>query len=285
MHIIDYLSRRKKIFDRAVLARVPRGQKQTKPLSMAIKYSLMSGGKRIRPILVMAACEAVSGSYEKALPAAIAIEMIHTYTLIHDDLPAMDNDDLRRGKPTCHKVFGEDVAILAGDALNTLAFQIMSEEYGNMSSRLISELSESLGIDGVVGGQFADLKSAGKSISMAELRFISINKTARLFIASARIGAIVGRASGSELKELTGYAEHLGLAFQIIDDILDYKGEKGEKGQKRGKGEAGYPGLIGLDRAKQEAEKEVKLAIRSLPAAKSHDILREIALFLSNRED
>ena len=151
MDINQYLSRRRAIIDKAIFKYIPRRERYTEKLQKAAKYSLMSGGKRIRPILTLAACEAVSGEFMKAMPVAAAIEMIHTYTLIHDDLPAMDDDDMRRGKPTCHKVFGEDVAILAGDMLNTLAFEIIAENYGKKAPLIISELSKSLGIKGVVG--------------------------------------------------------------------------------------------------------------------------------------
>ena len=159
MDIKKYLSQKRAVVDKAVSRYIPRGGKYTEQLHEAVRYSLMSGGKRIRPILTLAACEAVSGSYRKAIPLVVAIEMIHTYTLIHDDLPAMDDDDLRRGKPACHRVFGEDVAILAGDMLNTLAFEVISENYRERTAPIISELSGALGINGVVGGQLADLKS------------------------------------------------------------------------------------------------------------------------------
>ena len=273
MNIKEYLSRRKKLIDNALLSYVPRGQKYTKELSEAVKYSLMSGGKRIRPILTLAACEAVSGSYRKAMPAAAAIEMIHTYTLIHDDLPAMDDDDFRRGKPTCHRVFGEDVAILAGDLLNTLAFQIIADNYGDKTSKIVRELAFSLGINGVVGGQLADLKSSGRRIDRNELEFISSHKTACLFIASARIGAIIGGASGPQLGKMTQYAANLGLAFQIIDDILDHK----EKVKNS------YPAILGMEKSRIESQKKLKAALNALPKEKGYYILARIAQFLAKR--
>jgi len=274
MDINPYLSQRRALIDGSLLNFIPQGTKYTKALYKAVKYSLMSGGKRIRPILVLAACEAVSGNYKNALPLASAIEIIHTYTLIHDDLPAMDNDDLRRGKPTCHKMFGEDTAILAGDMLSILAFEVIARHYRDKAGDLILELSQALGIDGVVGGQLADLKSAKSGIDLKELDFISAHKTACLFIASVRCGAIVGGAKRKELVDLTDYATHIGLAFQIIDDILDHAA-----GTKNS-----YPAILGLDRSKHEADKHVRSAIKSLPSQKRYDLLRELALFLSERK-
>jgi len=275
MDIKKYLSQRRAFIDKAIFKYLPRGEKYTEKLQKAVKYSLMTGGKRIRPILTLAACESVSGKYFKAFPVAVAIEMIHTYTLIHDDLPAMDDDDLRRGKPTCHKVFGEDVAILAGDLLNTLAFEIIAENYGNKASLIISELSRSLGIKGVVGGQTADLMSAGRKITMKELEFISLHKTADLFIACVRCGAISGGASRGEISKLTAFARHMGLAFQIIDDILDYK-----PGTKNN-----YPALLGMSRSRSAAKAEIDKAVNALPKNPGYSRLREIALFLAYRKE
>jgi geranylgeranyl diphosphate synthase type II len=275
MNIKKYLSQKRAVIDKAILKYLPPGEKFTEKLQKAVKYSLMSGGKRIRPILTLAACEAVSGGFKNAIPLAVAVEMIHTYTLIHDDLPAMDDDDMRRGKPTCHKIFGEDVAILAGDMLNTLAFEIIAENYGERSGLLISELSKALGINGVVGGQIADLKSAGRKIGMKELEFISCHKTADLFVACLRCGAIAGVASKSEILKLADFARHMGLAFQIIDDILDYK-----SGSKNN-----YPALLGMGRSRSAAKAEVDKAIDALPKNTNYSRLREIALFLANRKE
>ncbi len=275
MDIEIYLSNRKSVVNKALSEYIPRGDRYAKTLRDAVRYSLMSGGKRIRPILTLAACEAVSGGYKKAMPLAVAIEMIHTYTLIHDDLPAMDNDDIRRGKPTCHRVFGEDVAILAGDMLNTLAFEIIADNYGERSALIISELSKALGINGVVGGQLADLKSKDKRIAMSELRFISIHKTACLFIASVRCGAIAGGATRSEISKLTEYAMSIGLAFQIIDDILDYK-----TGSKNN-----YPALLGMKSSESQAKTGIEKAVRALPGGANYSYLRGIALFLAERKE
>ncbi len=274
--IIDkYLSQRRTTIDKAISEYIPKGEKYARLLLDAVRYSLMSGGKRIRPILTLAACEAVSGGFKKAIPAAVAIEMIHTYTLIHDDLPAMDDDDFRRGKATCHRVYGEDTAILAGDMLNTLAFEIIAGSYGERSALIISELSKALGINGVVGGQLADLRSKNRRIDLSELKFISSHKTASLFVACVRCGAIAGAAAQSELSKLTEYAEHLGLAFQIIDDILDYK-----PGSKNS-----YPALLGMNRSKSEAKAEIEKSVRALPEGPSYSRLKEIAIFLAERKE
>lgn len=275
MAIIKYLLNRKNIIEREILKHIPGPNRFTKGLRDAVRYSLMSGGKRIRPILVLAACEAVSGGYKKALPAAVAIEMIHTYTLIHDDLPAMDNDDMRRGKPTCHRKFGEYTAILAGDMLNTLAFELISDHYRQKASLIISDIAKALGIEGVVGGQYADLRAKGMKTGKNEQNFIDKRKTACLFMASVRCGAMIGGAGSKELGRLTDYAEHLGLAFQIIDDILDY-----------GSGtRPADPAIHGNKRLKLEAETHIRSAIDALPQTQRFGRLRELALFLSNRKE
>jgi len=274
MDITKYLDDRKRTMDASVLKFLPKGTKFTSKLREAVLYSLTTGGKRIRPILVLEACEAVSGAYKKAIPMAVAIEMIHTYTLIHDDLPAMDDDDFRRGLPTVHRKFGEDAAILAGDMLSALAFQIIAQSYGAVSSRLIEELSVSLGIGGVLGGQIADLNAEKRIIGKKELNFIMTHKTADLFVSSVRCGALIGGAGKTELARLTSFARHLGLAFQIIDDILDYDREQMNN----------YAALYSLKRARSAAAGELKLALKSLPAGKDHDALRKTAVFLAKRK-
>jgi geranylgeranyl diphosphate synthase, type II len=269
-----YLKQRASLIDKKIISYLPKGTKYTTDLYKAMKYALMTGGKRIRPVLVMAAAEAVSGSFKKAIPVACAVEMIHTYTLIHDDLPSMDDDDMRRGKPTVHKVFGEDIAILAGDALNTLAFEVIARNYSKEAGRLSYELANALGINGVVGGQVADIRAIGRKIGRKELEFISIYKTAYLFIACIRCGAIAAGASKAELFRLTSFAKHVGLAFQIIDDILDYK--TGDKNN--------YPAVLGLEGARKAAEKELKTALNALPEKSPYNKLKEIALLLAKRK-
>jgi len=275
MGINEHLLQRKRVIDRVLLEYIPKGNKYTRSLYQAVKYSITSGGKRIRPILVLESCEAVSGSWKQAIPLAAAVEMAHTFTLIHDDLPAMDNDDYRRGKLACHKVFGEDMAILAGDMLNTLAFQLIADNYKNNASAIISDLAAALGMVGVMGGQAADLDCAIRKTTRDELKFISIHKTAALFAASVRCGAIAGGAGPKDLKCLSKYATHMGLAFQIIDDILDYDKESVNS----------YPAVFGMKNAKKESERELGLALSSLPSQNSYQRLKEIAVLLSKRKE
>lgn len=236
-------------------------------LARAMRYSVFAGGKRFRPILMLEAARACGGDIKKVLPAAGAVEMIHTFTLIHDDLPALDDSDLRRGKPTSHMVFGEDLAILAGDALNTLAFEVIARYCPiDKAAGVSAELAE--GLMKVVEGQVLDLSSEGKRIGFAKLQKIHLLKTAALIESSVRIGAILSNAEESRVKALTNYARHLGLAFQITDDILDVVSEKKTLGkparadQKAKK--ATYPGLLGLNKAKELAVHHHRLAVDSL---------------------
>ena len=230
----------------------------------AMKYSLMSGGKRLRPILLMAAADAVNGTGSKFVTTASAIEMIHTYSLIHDDLPAMDNDDYRRGKLTNHKVFGEAMAILAGDALLTMAFEVMLNQRGVSHAAIlfvVSEMSKAAGAAGMVGGQAIDLLSVGKKIDLETLRTMHIGKTGGLFKAAIRSGAILAGADNEQLTALTKYAESFGLAFQITDDILDVIGDEKTIGKPIGSDERNnkstYVTLTSLDEAKKLAAEAV----------------------------
>ena len=240
-------------------------------LAKAMRYSVLSPAKRFRPILTLATCEAVGGDVRQALPAACAIEFIHTYTLIHDDLPAMDNDDFRRGQPTSHKVFGEAMAILAGDALNTLAFQLIAEyAHKNKAVEVIKELAKALGISGVVGGQVLDLGSQGKALRPETLNLIYKKKTGALIRAAVRIGGILGGAKEKELESLTSFGEHLGLAFQITDDLLD---------------QGPYLKLFGSKEARKLAEKERDLAISRLKElGPKADTLKQLAKFVVGRK-
>jgi len=293
LNIKEYLRAKKEMVDRALDLYLPGDDVEPKIVHEAMRYSVFAGGKRIRPILVIASAEAVGGNAETVLPAACALEMIHTYSLIHDDLPAMDNDDYRRGKPTNHKVFGEAIAILAGDALLTHAFEVItmcSEKVdGERIVRVIKELSEAAGSRGMVGGQVVDILSEGRNITPEELLFIHTHKTGCLFRAAVRIGAILAGASADKLNALTAYAEHLGLAFQIIDDVLDVTGDAEKLGKMTGsdikKQKATYPALYGLKRSKELAEKEIESAAESLKdLSTAADPLREIALYLGKRE-
>ena len=240
-------------------------------LAESMEYSLMAGGKRLRPILVMAAADAVGARGTDYVQAACGIEMIHTYSLIHDDLPAMDNDDYRRGKLTNHKVFGEALAILAGDALLTQAFEVILRQQGVPAQVLLEvlrEMSIAAGPNGMVGGQVIDMLSEGKRISMEELRKMHMGKTGALFRAAIRSGAILGGASEAQLAALTTYADCFGLAFQITDDILDVVGDEAVIGKPVGSDERNekstYVTLTSLDEAKKLAADTVQQALEAL---------------------
>lgn len=240
-------------------------------LAESMEYSLMAGGKRLRPILVMAAADAVGARGTDFVQAACGIEMIHTYSLIHDDLPAMDNDDYRRGKLTNHKVFGEALAILAGDALLTQAFEVILRQQGvpaQMLLEVLREMSIAAGPNGMVGGQVIDMLSEGKRISMEELRKMHMGKTGALFRAAIRSGAILGGASEAQLAALTTYADCFGLAFQITDDILDVVGDEAVIGKPVGSDERNekstYVTLTSLDEAKKLAADTVQQALEAL---------------------
>ncbi|MCR5482692.1 MAG: polyprenyl synthetase family protein [Clostridia bacterium] len=246
-------------------------------LYQSMKYSLTAGGKRIRPVLLLAACDFVGGDIKAALPYACAIEYIHTYSLIHDDLPAMDNDDLRRGIPTNHKVFGDAMAILAGDGLLSAAFDVINKDmmmYFDEPEMLIRrvkasyEIGKYSGCRGMVAGQVADIDSENKQCSKEMLEYIHLNKTAALITGSVRAGAQLGGASAEDLQNLTEYSENLGLAFQIADDILDIVGDEKEMGKKKGvdaeKHKSTYPALYGLEESKRRLAELTDNAIEIL---------------------
>ncbi len=272
-------------------------------LEKAMLYSLKSGGKRIRPILLMESYELFGGSGKKALPAACALEMIHTYSLIHDDLPSMDNDDLRRGKPTNHKVFGENVAILAGDALLTNAFSVLGlngDIEGIKPENVLSAmriLSKYAGAGGMVGGQIADIKAEGFPVQKRGkaggrlLDYIHNHKTADLMRAAVEIGAVLADAPGEDVFTLSNYARHIGLAFQIIDDMLDVVGDKkklGKKGSDAANKKLTYASFYGIERSRRKAAELVKKAHENLRKLKSNvrpaDNLHFIADFIIQRD-
>lgn len=270
-----------------------------KILRDSMTYSLSAGGKRIRPILCIAAYETCvkdsRANIEDILPYACAIEFIHTYSLIHDDLPAMDNDDLRRGKPTNHKVFGEGMAILAGDGLLTEAFYLLSNNtnYARFSSdtilKIIREIAMAVGVHGMVGGQAQDLLSEDTEPDEETLSFIHIHKTAALITASVRIGGMLADCSENELVGLTKYGENIGLAFQVIDDILDVEGETEVIGKPKGSDEKKkkmtYPRLYGIEKSKERAMELIAGAINSLNVFdEKAEPLRAIARYLLNRK-
>jgi geranylgeranyl diphosphate synthase type II len=260
-------------------------------LHKAIHYSLFAGGKRIRPVLVLASAEAVGGDAAEALNTACAFECIHTYSLIHDDLPAIDNDDMRRGAPTCHKAFGEAAAILAGDAMLTSAFELVARTKTANPSRVISvitELSKAAGSVGMIGGQMVDIESEGMEVPFPVLEYIHIHKTGELILAAVRCGAIIGGAGPKEIDALSRYGKSVGLAFQIADDILDVEGSAAEMGKNTGgdekKGKATYPSLIGMDESRKRAEELVSIALKALDGFdEKADPLRAIARYIVQR--
>ena len=262
-----------------------------KTLCESMKYSLMAGGKRLRPIMLMAAADAVGAKGTDYLTTGCAMEMIHTYSLIHDDLPAMDDDDYRRGKLTNHKVYGAGMATLAGDALLTLAFEVMLRQQGVSAEtlvRVVREISQAAGPDGMGGGQALDLESEGKQISMETMKKIHLGKTGALFRAAIRSGAILGGAGEDELQALTVYADNFGLAFQITDDILDVIGDEKVIGKPVGSDEKNhkstYVTLTSLEEAQRLAQEAVDTAIDALKIfGEEADFLRELVAFLMKR--
>jgi len=291
-NLSEYLEAKKVFIDKALKALIPSLSGHTKSLNEAMRYSLFAGGKRLRPVLTLAAAEAVGGDLATAVNTACAIECIHTYSLIHDDLPALDDDDLRRGRPTCHREYGEAMAILAGDALLTSAFQIIAASAVSDSAaliRVIDEVAAGAGHNGMIGGQVCDIESEGKAISYPELEYIHTHKTGRLILASVRCGAILGGASEAELAALTLYGEATGLAFQVVDDILDVEGEAKEMGKAVGgdaeRGKATYPSLLGMNESKARADELVAAAIKALNSfGEKAEPLRSIASFITSRK-
>ena len=273
---------------------MPSEEGYQKTIMESMNYSLSAGGKRLRPILTMEACKVVGGNVEDAIPFAMAIEMIHTYSLIHDDLPALDNDDLRRGKKTNHIVYGEDMAILAGDALLNYAFEVMlsnsiDKENPNKYLKAINELAKTYGIYGMIGGQVVDIQSENKQISKEMLDYIHNNKTAAIIIGCMRAGAIIGDATQEQLEKITKYAKNIGLSFQIVDDILDIVGDESKLGKKVGSDienhKSTYPSLIGLDESKNiayELIQEAKESINSIN--KETKFLSDLADYIIDRE-
>lgn len=260
----------------------------------AMRYSIFAGGKRLRGALVVAVAEVLGADKERVLPAAAALEMIHTYSLIHDDLPAMDDDDYRRGKLTCHKVYGEAVAILAGDALLTHAFGTFTllQENGFDSDvvlRVIQEVYKAAGSQGLIGGQVVDLESEGTKVKEETLEYIHNHKTAALFSAAVRSGALLAGADEDELQALSDYARFFGLAFQITDDLLDLTGDEKLLGKKPGrdlaKNKATYPGILGVDQARELAEEQIKKCQLSIARFGTRaNFLRGAANYLLIRE-
>jgi geranylgeranyl diphosphate synthase, type II len=291
-----YLERRRRQVD-AALDRWVGGEEDFPPqVYRAMRYSLFAGGKRLRPILALASAEAVGGRAREALPVACALELIHTYSLIHDDLPALDDDDLRRGRPSSHKVFGEALAILAGDALLTEAFRLMARPdlTKTLSPRrrlqAIHEVSLAAGSQGMVGGQVMDIASEKEDIEPDILEYIHSHKTGALIGAAAAAGAIGGGGSSREIRVLREYGLKTGLAFQILDDLLDVEGQEAEMGKAvgkdRAKGKATYPALFGVEDSRRKAEELVGEAVACLnPFGHRANPLREIARYILRRKN
>lgn len=294
-NVAAYLAEKRALVDRLLEAYLPPENARPQALSRAVRYSLFAGGKRIRPILALAATEAVGAKSEPGLSLAASLECIHTYSLIHDDLPALDNDDFRRGRPTCHKAFGEAVAILAGDALLTHAFALASDARlspeipSDVRIAVIAELGEAAGAAGMVGGQVEDVLSEGAAADHDQLVFIHTHKTGALIRASARIGGIIGAASRDALARISVYGERIGLAFQIADDILDVEGSRESLGKSPGKDRESrkmtFPSIVGLDRSKAMARECMDAALDALePLGRAAEPLRAIGRFIVTRK-
>lgn len=284
--------KRQSLVERALQKELAKTPVLDDTLRASMAYSLMAGGKRLRPVLLMAAADALGVDGTKFLPVACGLEMIHTYSLIHDDLPAMDNDDLRRGKPTNHVVYGEGIAILTGDALLTLAFSVILRQRDVPAEallRVVDEISRAAGAEGMVGGQVLDLAAENHRISMEELRRVHMGKTGALFRAALRSGAILADATEEQLAALTAYAEHFGLAFQITDDILDVIGTAEDIGKPIGSDEKNhkstYVSLTSLQEAQELARRTAEDAEQTLSMFTAEaDFLRELVVYLVNRK-
>jgi geranylgeranyl diphosphate synthase, type II len=287
-----YLERTCAAVNRALDKSLP--SEKTKPATIhkAMRYSLFAGGKRLRPALVIAAAEACGGKMEPALPYACAVECIHTYSLIHDDLPAMDNDDFRRGKPTNHKVFGEGIAVLAGDALLTQAFEIAAKapklkRYS--TAQMVLEIAEASGSLQLIAGQVADLEGEGQKLSVNELKYIHERKTSALLRCSARLGGMSANCNRAQLEALSDFGYHVGLAFQVIDDILDVTQSSEQLGKTAGKDitaqKATYPSILGLEKSRQIATRLTNRAFAALaPLGEKAAALEALAEYLLKRD-
>ena len=288
----EFLARATQAVNRALDRFLPQATVRPATIHKAMRYSLFAGGKRMRPALCLAAAEACGGSWAEAMPLACAVECIHTYSLIHDDLPAMDNDDYRRGKPTCHKVFGEGIAILAGDALLTHAFEILAQSRGwprYPHPRLVVELARAAGSLQLIAGQVEDLEAEGKKISASRLQYIHERKTSALLCCAVRLGGMSANCTPRHLRALTDFGYHVGLAFQVIDDILDVTQTSEKLGKTAGKDtrakKATYPSIVGLEKSRQIAESLTQRAFAALkPFRGRARALEALATFLLQRD-
>jgi geranylgeranyl diphosphate synthase, type II len=290
-----YLADRKAVIDRALAVYLPGEESYPEIIFQAVRYSVLAGGKRLRPILCLAAAEALGVACGPILPVACALELIHTYSLIHDDLPAMDNDDYRRGRPTSHKVFGEDIAILAGDALLTDAFRLMTRRDlmpGMPPERLleaIGEIAAAAGFFGMVGGQVLDVRSEGEKADPDTLHRIHRMKTGAMIRVSLRAGAILAGATDEQIASLSNYGEQIGLAFQIVDDILNVEGDRAilgkETGSDEARGKVTFPALLGVEESRKRVEALIREALYSLAFFDDRaEPLRRIARYIPGRK-
>jgi geranylgeranyl diphosphate synthase type II len=295
MRLQAYLKNKREVVDKALEAYFPKPEGPASEVITAMRYSLFAGGKRLRPILCMAGAAAVGGSDTDVLPIACSFELIHTYSLIHDDMPAMDDDEVRRGKPTNHKVFGEAIALLAGDGLLTEAFRLMTaaDLMAHISPEVIIKVTglvaEAAGYEGMVGGQAVDIQSEGLKVEFPVVEFIHTHKTGALITAAVCSGAILGGGNQSQLCAIESYGKKIGLAFQIADDILDIEGDSRTLGKKAGadeaKGKTTYPAVIGLEKSKELQYELVREAIDSLrPLDDCAEPLRQIARYIIERK-
>lgn len=290
----NYLKDRATLIERALESVVPASAGPAGRLFEAMRYSLLDGGKRLRPVLALASCEAVGGAVENAMAFACAVEMVHTYSLIHDDLPCMDDDDLRRGRPTNHKVYGEALAILAGDGLLTDAFGLVTRSpvAGRASGLIVetvAELAEAAGSAGMVGGQVIDILGEGSDLNLEQLEYMHGKKTGALFSVAVRGGARLGGATPSQMESLTAYAGALGLCFQVVDDLLDVEASAEQMGKRTHKDEARgkntYPAILGIDRSHELARELGSQAIEALSGFDQRaEPLRQLAAFVVERK-
>ncbi len=295
MELVAYLKDRVAMVDGALERWLPAGTLLPQSLHQAMRYSVFAGGKRLRPVLMIAAAEAVGGNAKQVLHAACAMEMIHTYSLVHDDLPAMDDDDFRRGRPTNHKVYGEATAILAGDALLTEAFRLLADADANRdvppatALQVLEIVARCAGSQGMVGGQVVDMESEGREVDFPTLEYIHTHKTGALILASAQVGALLGGGDDAQCAALTRFGGAAGLAFQIADDILDVVGDQSVLGKDIGsdqaRGKATYPALLGLAESRQRAEELCERAIAALePLGAPAERLGSLARYIIERK-
>jgi len=275
------------LVNRALDGYLPPESVEPAPIHEAMRYAVLGDGKRLRPILVLVTGELFTSDTAPLAPIACSVELVHCYSLVHDDLPALDNDDLRRGRPTCHRVFGEALAVLAGDALLSLAFELLAGEVEDsvLSQALTVELAQAVGSRGLLAGQAADILAVGGKPDLETVRFIHHHKTGALITSSVRMGAMAAGAPANSLENLARFGRHLGLAFQIVDDILDVEGSEKKVGKKLAKdsqaGKATYPAAVGLEAARSEASRLVGEAIEELASfGESVALLRELARYI-----